>query len=163
MPFVTVPTVQLYAPTPVMATFVAVPLQIVSGLTTMVGSGLTVTNTELVAVQPDPLVEVIRYCTVPTTVLLGFVNVWAIALPLPAVAPVMPFVTVPTVQLYEPTPVIATFVAVPLQIVSGFTTIVGKGFTVTKTELVTVQPSELVLVIKYCTVPTTVLLGFVNV
>jgi hypothetical protein len=39
------------------------------------------------------------YWTVPAALLLGFVSTWLIVLPVPAVAPVMPPVTVPIVQL----------------------------------------------------------------
>ena len=43
-------------------------------------------------------VGVTIYCTVPAAVLIGLVSSWAILLPEPAEAPVIPFVIVPIVQ-----------------------------------------------------------------
>lgn len=74
------------------------------------------------------------YCTVPAAVLPGLFNVWAIVAPLPAVAPVMPPVMVPTVQvkLLEAVAVKAIFVVPPLQIAAVFAVVTtGLGFTVT--------------------------------
>ena len=102
MPPVTVPTVQLYvlATLELIATDGAVPLQIVAFATVIAGSGFTVTNTLAVVVQPPvAAVAVMMYWTVPAKVVLGFVKTWAMFAPVPALAPVMPPVIVPTVQL----------------------------------------------------------------
>ena len=78
----------------------AVPLQIVAFDAVMVGNGFTVTKTLAVVVQaPVVALAVIIYCTVPETVLLGLVKVCAIFAPVPELAPVIPPVIVPTVQL----------------------------------------------------------------
>ena len=79
-------------------------------------------------------VGVTRYSTVPAAVLLGLVNVCAIVLPLPAVAPVIPPVTAPMVQVnvLGTLAVSAILVAVLLQIVSALAVVTkGVGFTVT--------------------------------
>jgi hypothetical protein len=79
-------------------------------------------------------VGVTIYWTVPAALLLGLVNVWAIVAPLPAVAPVIPPVTVPTVhvKVLAAVAVRAMFVAVALQIVAVFAVVTeGIGLTVT--------------------------------
>jgi hypothetical protein len=68
------------------------------------GVGLTVTTIEYVPLAGQlPAVEVgvTRYSTVPAVTLLGLVNVCAIVSALPGVAPVMPPVIVPIVQVNE--------------------------------------------------------------
>jgi hypothetical protein len=79
-------------------------------------------------------VGVTIYCTVPAALLLGLDKVCAIVAPLPAVAPVMPPVTVPIVQVkvLAALAVNAMFVAVPLQIAAVFAVVTaGVGLTVT--------------------------------
>jgi hypothetical protein len=101
---VTVPIVhvKLLATLEVKAMFVPAPLQIifVEAFVT-VGAGLTVTVIVKAVPTHDPVVEVgvTMYCTVPAAELLGLVSVWLIVEPLPAVAPVIPPVIVPIVQL----------------------------------------------------------------
>lgn len=66
--------------------------------------------------------------------MLGLFSVCAIVAPLPAAAPVMPPVTVPTVHVnvLGAVAVKAIFVAVPLQIDAVFAVVTtGVGFTVT--------------------------------
>ncbi len=140
IPPVTVPTVQLnvLAVDAINAMFVALPLQIAAVLAVVtVGIGLTVT----VIVYGDPAqpgvaveVGVTMYCTVPAVVLLGLVSACAMVLPLPLDAPVIPPVTVPTVQLnvLEAVDVKAMLVAVPLQMAAVLRVVTdGTGLTVT--------------------------------
>lgn len=64
------------------------------------GLGLTVTvSVNGVPVQPDGELGVIIYWTVPAVELLGLVSTWLMVPPDPALAPVIPPVTVPIVQL----------------------------------------------------------------
>jgi hypothetical protein len=78
-----------------------------------------------------PAVEVAetRYSTVPAVALLGFESVCAMVLPLPALAPVMPPVMVPTAHVNElgALAVSGMFVAVLLQIASEDGTPVTTG------------------------------------
>jgi hypothetical protein len=78
-------------------------------------------------------VGVTIYCTVPAALLLGLVSVCAIVDPLPAVAPVIPPLTVPIVHanVDAALAVKGMFVAVALQIeyAAGFVT-AGFGLTV---------------------------------
>ena len=79
-------------------------------------------------------VGVTKYWTVPGVVLLGLFKVCAIVDPLPAVAPVMPPVIVPTVHVNVllAVAVNAIFVAVPLHTVAVLAVVTtGVGLTVT--------------------------------
>ena len=79
-------------------------------------------------------VGVTMYSTVPIAELLGLFKVCAIVDPLPALAPVIPPVIVPTVHVnvLAADAVRAMFVAVPLQIVAVFDVVTtGVGLTVT--------------------------------
>ena len=79
-------------------------------------------------------VGVTIYSTVPVALLLGLESVCAIVLPEPAVAPVIPPVTVPIVQLkvLGAVEVSAILVAELLQIVVAAAVVTtGLGFTVT--------------------------------
>ena len=91
----------------------------------------------MVGIPEQPLAEgVTIYSTVPAVV-PEFVRVCAIANPPEALAPVIPPLIAPTVQLkLAPLTLLfkAIFVAVPLQIVVGLAVITfGVGFTVTVT------------------------------
>jgi hypothetical protein len=113
-------------------------------------------------------VGVTIYCTVPAVALLGFVSVWLIELPDPAVAPVIPPVTVPTVQanVLGALAVNAIEGLPPLQtdVVAALVT-AGVGFTVIV--IVDGDPGQLpvvdVGVTIYCTVPAVELLPLVSV
>ena len=79
-------------------------------------------------------VGVTRYCTVPVVVLLGLVSVWSMMFPDPALAPVMPPVIVPIIQVkvlgMEAVKII--FDSVPLQVVAVAEVVTaGAGLTVT--------------------------------
>lgn len=108
------------------------------------------------------------YSTVPVTELLGLVNVWLMVEPVPAKAPVIPPVTVPTLQVYvlEIEEVRLIFGLVPLQIevVAGVVT-AGSGLTVTT--MVVGGPAQAPItevgVTLYSTVPEDVPLGLVSV
>ena len=174
MPPVIVPIVQVNVLTPgvlaVNAIFVAVPLHIVAvaGVVTT-GAGLTVTVIVNGApVQPNADVGVTIYCTVPGFTLLGLVNVCAIVVPQAAahaVAPVIPPVIVPIVQVNVLAPgvlvVNAIAVAVPLQIVAvGAVVTTGEGLTVTViVNTGPVQPNAETGVTRNCTEPADTLLG----
>lgn len=83
-------------------------------------------------VAPD--VGVTIYCTVPAELLLGFDSVCAIVAPEPELAPVMPPVIVPTVQVnvLAVVAVNAILVVPPLQIAAVLAVVTtGVGFTVT--------------------------------
>jgi len=66
------------------------------------GKGLTVTVIlDVTAGQVAGLmgVGVMTYCTVPAAEVLGLISTWLISFPAPAIAPVIPPVTVPTVHV----------------------------------------------------------------
>jgi hypothetical protein len=101
------------------------------------GVGLTVTVAMMLKAEPThPIDEVgvTKYSTVPDDVLLGLVSTWLITLPVPALAPVIPPVIVPNVQL-NVLGVLATraiLVLAPLHILAaGGVDIAGIGLTVT--------------------------------
>jgi hypothetical protein len=114
------------------------PLHVfVVGRLVITGVGNTVTVAMILNGDPtQPLAEtgVTIYSTVPEDVVLGFVNTWLITLPEPAVAPVIPPVTVPIVH-ENVEAVLADngiFGLPPLQIlVAGGVVITGFGLTVT--------------------------------
>ena len=140
MPPVMAPTVHVNVLTAlaVKAMFVAVALQIVAVLA-VVTTGVGFTVTVIVYCGPGQAgvavdVGVTRYSTVPAVVLLGLFNVCAIVDPLPALAPVIPPVIVPTVHVKVDAAlaVNAMFVVVALQIVALFAVVTtGVGLTVT--------------------------------
>jgi hypothetical protein len=113
-------------------------------------------------------VGVTKYWTVPAAELLGFVNTSVIEAPPPAVAPVMPPVMVPTVQVNVAgaleVSVMFGLVALQIETVAGLVT-AGLGFTV----IVIVNgapahpPVVDVGVTIYCTVPAVALDGLVSV
>jgi hypothetical protein len=118
--------------------FVAVALHIVAVLAAVTtGVGLTVTV--IVYTGPGHAVlavdvGVTRYWTVPAVALEGLVSVCAIVEPLPALAPVIPPVIVPIVQVnvLAALAVNAIFVGVALQIVAVLAVVTaGVGLTVT--------------------------------
>ena len=83
---------------------------------------------------PTVAVGVTTYATVPAAVLLGLVNTWLIVAPDPAVAPVMPPVTGPTVQVNELATEAVKLIPgpVPLQMVAAAGVVTaGAGLTVT--------------------------------
>jgi len=103
-PPVTVPIVheKLLAPLAVKVIFGLVPLQTVAVFELVTaGAGLTVTVIVRGVPTHEPTVEVgvTMYSTVPAMVLLGLVSIWLIVDPELAVAPVMPPVIVPVVQV----------------------------------------------------------------
>jgi hypothetical protein len=171
---VIVPTVQVnvLAALAVNAMFVAVALHITAVLAVVtIGVGLTVTV--IVYAGPGQAgvvvdVGVTIYCTVPAVELLGLVNVWAIVLPDPALAPVMPPVIVPIVHVnvLADDAVNAMFVAVALQITAVLAVVTtGVGFTVTV--IVYAGPGHAGVAVDvgvtiYWTVPAAVLLGLTN-
>ena len=100
--------------------------------------------------------------------MLGLFNVWAIVAPLPALAPVIPPVIVPTVQVnvLGALAVNAMFVAVLLQIAAVFAVVTaGVGLTVTVIGYgdPVHDPAIEVGTTIYWSVPAVALLGFVNV
>lgn len=102
-------------------------------------SGLTVTVTVKGSPEQFPAVDkgVTTYSTVPADELPGFVSSWAIEVPVEGLAPVMPPVIVPTVQLKVPEAdaVKGMFVVSPLQIVAVDGDVeTGLAFTVTVME-----------------------------
>jgi hypothetical protein len=140
MPPLIVPTVHVnvLAADAVNAIFVAVALQIVAVFAVVTtGVGLMVTVIAYagpghagVAVE----VGVTRYWTVPAVALDGLVNVCAMVLPEPALAPVILPVIVPMVQVnvLAALEVSAIFVAVALQIVAVLAVVTtGVGLAVT--------------------------------
>jgi hypothetical protein len=118
------------------AMFGLAPLQMVAvaGFVTA-GFGLTVTVIVYGCPAHDPVVDVgvTKYCTVPAAELLGLVRVWLIVVPDPAVAPVIPPVIVPTVQLNELDAVAVSamfgLVALQIELVAAVVT-AGVGLTV---------------------------------
>jgi hypothetical protein len=155
--------------------FVAVLLQIatVDGTPVTTGVGLTVTVIvygALAGQLPPVEVGVTRYSTVPAVALLGLDKVWAMVLPLPALAPVILPVIVPIVQsnVLGAVAFKGIFVAVLLHIatVAGTPVTTGVGFTVTVIvygALAGHVPPVDVGVTRYCTVPAVALLGLLNV
>lgn len=139
IPPVTVPTVQVnvLGDVAVSEIFGLAPLHVeaVLGVFTA-GVGYTVTVSEKGVPGHDPVTEVgvIRYSTVPEAELLGLVSTWLMVLPEPGLAPVMPPVMVPIVQVkvLGALAVKEIFGLVPLQVVA-FAALVttGLGLTVT--------------------------------
>jgi len=134
-----------------------------------VGAGLTVTVIVKGAPAHNPPVDVgvTIYCTVPAALLLGLVSTWLIVEPEPALAPVMPPVIAPMVQvkLLAILDVSVIFGLVPLQVVAvGNVVTVGFGLIVTVIVrgVPTHNPAIDVGVTMYSTVPAVVLLGFVS-
>lgn len=175
MPPVIVPMVQVkvLGAEAVSAILVAVALQI-AAVFAVVTTGLGFTVTVITYGAPGQAgvavdVGVTMYSTVPAVALPGLDSVCAIVAPLPAVAPVMPPVTVPTVQVnvLGAEAVSAILVAVPLQI-AAVLAVVTTGVGLTVTVIVYGAPEQLgmdvdVGVTIYCTVPAALLLGLVNV
>jgi hypothetical protein len=147
-----------------------VPLQVdaVFGVVTA-GVGLTVTV--IVYGEPTQLpvtdVGVITYSTVPAVVELGFVRVWLMVPPDPALAPVMPPVMVPMVQanVLGALDVRVILGPAPLQ-AEAVARLVTAGVGLTVTVIVCTGPTQLpvteVGVILYWTVPAVLLLGLVS-
>src|SRR6266542_3100302 len=170
---VMVPMVQLnaLATLAVKLILVEVPLQM-DFVAAVVTAGLGFTVTVIVEALPahEPAVEVgvTRYCTVPAVELLGLVNVWLIVVPEPALAPVIPPVMVPMVQLNELAALAVKLILgpVPLQVLAVLA-VVTRGFGLIVTVIVKGLPGQEpvveVGVTIYSTVPAVVLLGFVSV
>jgi hypothetical protein len=122
----------------VRAILVAVALHIEAVLA-VVTDGMGLTVTVIVYAAPGQVglaveVGVTKYWTVPAVALLGFVSAWAMVDPLPALAPVMPPVIVPTVQVNVLAAVAVNpiLVAEPLHIEAVFAVVTaGVGLTVT--------------------------------
>jgi hypothetical protein len=118
--------------------FGPVPSQVLAvGALVIAGVGYTVTVAVIVngaPTQPAFEVGVTMYSTDPELVVLGLFNIWLITAPVPAVAPVMPPVTVPIVHV-NVLGVLAVRLMLglpPLQIlVAGGVVIEGIGLTVT--------------------------------
>lgn len=157
----------------VKAIFVAFPLQIVA-VFAVVTTGVGFTVTVIVYGAPGQVVEAVEvgvtmYCTVPAALLLGLESVCAIVAPDPAVAPVMPPVTVPIahVNVLAAVAVNAILVVPPLQIAAVFAVVTaGVGFTVTV--IVYGAPGHDGVAVDagvtiYSTVPAVVLLGLDSV
>jgi hypothetical protein len=148
---------------------VLLQIDVVAGLVTT-GVGFTVTVMVYGAPAQLPVVEVgvTIYSTVPDAELLGFVSVWLIVAPDPALAPVMLPVIFPMVHanVLGAVAARAMFGLVALQIatVEGFVT-AGVGFTVTV--IVYGAPGHVpvvdVGVTIYWTVPAAELLGLFSV
>jgi hypothetical protein len=172
MPPVIGPTVQekLLGTEAVSAIFEPVPRQMVAVFAEVkTGEGLTVT----VRVKGTPGHEltveagVIIYATVPADVLPGLVNTWFIDDPEPGLAPVIPPVIVPTVQLKLPGTLEARaiFGLVPLQVLAvGELVTIGEGRTVTNIVygIPEHEPVVAVGVTRYVTVPAATLPGLVS-
>jgi hypothetical protein len=114
-------------------------------------------------------VGVIMYSTVPAAVLLGLSSVWAMLLPEPALAPVIPPVTVPTVQVkvLVAVEVSVMFVVAPLQMVA-LLAVVTAGVGLTVTVIVYGAPGHAGVAVDvgvtiYSTDPAVELLGLFNV
>jgi hypothetical protein len=137
MPPVMVPIVQekLLATPAVKLIFVVTPEQIVAvAALVTAGAGFTVTVIVNVAPTQEPVVAVgvTLYCTVPAAVLLGLVSTWLMEEPEAALAPVMPPVIVPIVQLnvLGALAVKLIFGPVPLQVLAVAELVTaGVGFT----------------------------------
>jgi hypothetical protein len=134
------------------------------------GFGLTVTVIVKGAPGQLPVVDegVTIYCTEPAVALPGFVNVWLIVEPLPAVAPVMPPLMVPIVheKLLGADAVSAMFGLVPVQM-EAVAELVTAGVGLTVTVIVYGCPAQppvvAVGVTRYWTVPAVVLDGLTRV
>jgi hypothetical protein len=147
---------------------VALQIATVAGFVTA-GFGFTVTVIVYGAPAQPPVVDVgvTMYWTVPAALLPGFVNVWLIVAPLPAVAPVIPPLIVPMVHanVDGALAVSAMFglVAVQIEVDPALVT-AGVGLTVTV--IVYGAPGQLPVVAVgvtiYWTVPAVELLGFVR-
>jgi hypothetical protein len=139
IPPVIAPMVQVYvlASLAVKTRLGEVPLQtLVVAVFVTAGPCTTVTVMVLVAPRQEPAVDVgvTIYCTVPSAVLLGFVNVWFIAAPELALAPVIAPVIVPIVQLkvLAALAVRLMFGLVPLHVFAVAALVMeGSGLTVT--------------------------------
>jgi hypothetical protein len=139
MPPVSVPIVhaKVLGTLDVSEIFGLVLLQIatVGGLVTA-GLGFTVTVIVYGAPGHTPVEElgVTMYWTVPALVVLGLTRVWLIVPPLPALAPVIPPVTVPTVHVNVlgtlEVSVRLVLELLQMAVVTGLVT-AGVGFTVT--------------------------------
>lgn len=174
MPPVTVPIlhVKVEAAVEVSGILVVVALQIATAeLDVTTGVGFTVTVMVCAGPWQAPAIEVgtTIYWIVPAVVLLGLVRVWAIVAPDPAVAPVIPPVTVPTVQakVLAALAVKLMLVAVLLHIAAVFALVItGVGCTVTSAVMLKAdptQPSSEVGVTRYSTVPELTVLGLFNI
>ena len=138
----------------------AVTLGIGSTVTVMVKTGLTH--------PPSAEVATTLYSTVPEVALLGLVSVWLMLAPEPAVAPVIPPVMVPMVQVNEAVVLAVRVMPVdePEQILKvGALVTTGPGLTVTV--IVTGLPKQVPEVERgvtmYSTDPGSELLGLVSV
>jgi hypothetical protein len=148
MPPVFVPSVQLklLAAVAVSEILGFVPLQVLAvAAVVTTGMGLTVTvSVNGVPAQPDGELGVMIYWTVPAVELLGLVSTWLIVPPDPAVAPVIPPVVVPIVQLKlaGASAVSVIFGPVPLQIleVGEFVTVGVVSAVTTLLEVTGKQP-----------------------
>lgn len=138
MPPVMVPTVQVkvLGAEAVSAMFGLVALQMVE-VFAVVTTGVGYTVTVMVYAGPAQLpvtdVGVTIYCKVPADELLGLFNTWLMVLPDPALAPVIPPVMVPTVQVkvLGAEAVSAIFGAVALQVAAVLEVVTtGVGCTV---------------------------------
>jgi hypothetical protein len=113
---------------------VALQIAIVAAFVTT-GRGFTVTVIVYGAPTQLPVTEVgvTLYWTEPAVLVLGFVNVWLIVPPDPALAPVIPPVIVPIVQANVlgalAARVMFGLVALQVEVVDAFVT-AGVGFTV---------------------------------
>jgi hypothetical protein len=173
IPPVIVPTVQVNVLAALAVKLIAGldPLQVVAvvGFVT-VGIGFTVTVIINVEPEQEPVIDVgvMTYCTVPGVALLGLVNVWLIIDPELLLAPVIPPVIVPIVQVKVLGVLAVKLILgpVPLQVLAVFELVtVGFGLTVTviaKGVLVQ-EPVVEVGTTLYWTVPVAELLGLVNV
>jgi hypothetical protein len=143
IPPVTAPIVQLnVVPVTLLlnAIFVVAPLQMVVGpVDVKFGAGLTVTTMVVGVPVHELAVGVTVYVTVPAAV-PGLISIWAIVAPPDELAPVIPPVTEPTVQLKAAPATLlvnAILVVVALQIVVGLTVVTfGTGLTTTATSYV---------------------------
>ena len=147
-----------------------VPLQ-VDGVVELVsdGAGLTVMVIFVAIPAQVPAVDVgvTAYTIDPEVLLLGLVSVWAMLLPLVAVAPVMLPVFVPSVQakVLAALAVKLRLGLVPLQVEADVALVTaGVGFTVTVilVAIPTHEPAVDVGVTAYTIDPAVLLLGLVN-
>ena len=117
------PELQEYVLAPAAEIVAVAPVHMVAGVVVTVGKGLTVTTTVAVFVQPAAEVPV----TVYVVVAAGETVVEA---PVP-----------PELQEYVFAPAAEIVAVCPTQMVAGVVVTVGKGFTVTTTVAVLVQPA----------------------